>query len=181
MTSITLTINLPAEDKNILEFLAPLLGLNAKQETAKVSEKPAKVESKATLKELKAAGKKLKETHGEAAAFEVLASFGYESKGSIAKTLASCELEDYAKLVEAFSAYEPKQEEIAEADDDWGDDEEELAPTVDTVKTALRAYRDEHGGEKALKILTDHGLGKFADVGMADSETLKKIYDIAIA
>lgn len=57
---------------------------------------------------------------------------------------------------------DPKPEED---DDDMGlDDDDDDEPTIEQVRTALKAYRDVEGKDAAIKILKDHGASSMGDL-----------------
>jgi len=138
----------------------------------KAAKPPAKEEKSgmdfAAFKKVVSAAKK---EHGEDFVMSMLEEAGYESKGTLLKTVTSVEEDEYETIAGVLQEGPTKQaadEPEDDLDDDGFDDDEPYSEDIDpeAVKTALRAKAKEDRDE-AKAIMTKHGaatLSKVADL-----------------
>lgn len=124
-----------------------------------------------TLEQLKAAAKAAKEEYGVDHVSAVLDECGYTVKGTVNKTLATIDAEDYAAVIEALG--QAPEEEEGETDEEW---DEEVEITPEAVTTVLKAYATEHGKPAATTLIKKHGGTTLASIKKMNDSQLKAIY-----
>lgn len=147
----------------------------------KAAKAPAKEKSGMDFAAFKKVVSAAKKEHGEDFVMSMLEEAGYESKGTLLKTVTSVEEDEYETIAGVLQEGPTKaaaDEPEDDLDDDGFDDDEPYSEDIDpeAVKTALRAKAKEDRDE-AKAIMTKHGaatLSKVADLSQAKLAAIMK-------
>jgi len=103
----------------------------------------------------------------------VLDKVGAPTGNSLAKRVSAMDSDDYASFISGCEAGPTESDDdLEDDDDDLEDDDDEEAPTVEAVKTALRAYSKSTGREEAKAIMNKNGADKLSEVDKCNESQL---------
>jgi len=139
-------------------------------------------DSGTTLADFKTAAKASKKDHGEEFTMAVLTEAGVDVATTLGRTMSKVEQDQYDDIITIWQAGpvttaasdEPEDdlEDDLEDDDDLGDD----VPSIDAVKTALKAYAKETGRDEAKELMAKYGVKALSGVDKLDDDKLTKLF-----
>ena len=194
---LTYQIELTPENAGLIDKVNSLLvpgyatsapSSSPSETVTKATEAPAETTGP-TIADVKTAAKAAKKEHGEDFANEVLDGAGVKAGTTLGRRMSAIDQAQYAEVIAGWEAG-PQAAPATDDDndglgDDLDDDDDGLGddtppPTVEAVKTALKAYSKSTGRAEAKKIMSDNGVAALSNVDDCTPEQLTAMFKLLV-